>query len=84
MDAVVCEQGMDAVRNGFNERFEEGGSSTHICLFDEFDHGELRRPVYPPPETQHRPGLHIAYPLRCGIRGELAATNGVRLKRVGA
>ena len=46
LDAVVCEQGMDAVRNGFNERLEEGGSSPHICLFDEFDHGKLRRPIY--------------------------------------
>ena len=45
LDAVVCEQGMDAVRNGFNERFEECGSSPHICLFDEFDHGELRGAV---------------------------------------
>ena len=45
LDAVVGEHGVDAVRNRFNERFEEGGSGPHICFFDEFDHRELRGPV---------------------------------------
>ena len=27
LDAVVGEHGVDAIRNGFNERFEQGGSS---------------------------------------------------------
>jgi len=45
LDAVVGEHGMDAIRNGFDERFEEGSGSSHVGLFDEFYHGELRGPV---------------------------------------
>jgi hypothetical protein len=45
LDAVVGEHSVDAVRNGFNERFEEGRSSSDICFFDEFDHSELRRSI---------------------------------------
>jgi hypothetical protein len=43
--AVLGEHGLDAVRNGFHERFEEGCGSLHIGLFHEFDHSELRGPV---------------------------------------
>ena len=45
LDAVIGEHGVDAVRNGCNERFEEGGSGPHVSLFDEFNHGELRGSV---------------------------------------
>ncbi len=45
LDAVVGEHGVNAVRNSFNERFEKGGGGSRICLFDEFDHSELRRSV---------------------------------------
>ncbi len=38
LDSVVGEHSVDAVRNSFNERFEEGGGSPHICFFHEFDH----------------------------------------------
>jgi len=41
LDAVVGEHGVDAVRNRFDEGFEEGGGGPHVCLFDEFDDGEL-------------------------------------------
>ena len=36
---------MDAVRNGFDERFEERCCGSHVCLFDELDHSELRRSI---------------------------------------
>ena len=36
---------MDAVRNSFNERVEEGGSSPQVGFFHEFDHSELRSPI---------------------------------------
>ena len=42
LDAVVREDGVDAVRNGFDERIEEGGGGPHIRFFHEFDDGELR------------------------------------------
>ncbi len=29
LDAVIGQHGVDAVRNSFNERFEEGGSGPH-------------------------------------------------------
>jgi len=45
LDTVVGEHGVDAVRNGFDERFEEGCGSPHVGFFDEFDHCELRGPV---------------------------------------
>jgi hypothetical protein len=45
LDSVVGEHGMDAIRNGLDERFEEGGGGPHIGLFDEFDHSELRGSV---------------------------------------
>ena len=41
LDAVVGEHGVDAVWNGFDERFEEGCGSSHVGFFDEFDHNEL-------------------------------------------
>jgi hypothetical protein len=31
LDSVVGEHGVDAVRNGFDENFDEGGSSSHNC-----------------------------------------------------
>jgi hypothetical protein len=37
LDSVVCEHGMDVVRNGFNERLEEGRGSPHIGLFHQFN-----------------------------------------------
>ena len=37
LDAVVGEHGMDAVRNGFDERFEERSGGSHVCLFDELN-----------------------------------------------
>ena len=45
LDAVVGEHGVDAVRNSFDERFKEGGSSPHVGLLYQFDDGELRGPV---------------------------------------
>jgi len=45
LDAVVSEHGVDAVRNRFNERFEEGGSGPHVCFFGELYHSELRGSV---------------------------------------
>ena len=45
LDSVVGEHGVDAVRNGFNERLEEGRSGPHVGFFDEFDHSELRSPI---------------------------------------
>ena len=45
LDSVVGEYGVNTIWNGFDERLEERGSSSHICLFDEFDHSELRGPV---------------------------------------
>ncbi len=45
LDAVVGDHGVDAIRNCFNERFEEGCGSSDICFFDELDHSELRGPV---------------------------------------
>jgi hypothetical protein len=45
LDTVIGEHGVDAVRNGFDERFEERGSSLHVCFFDELDHSELRGAV---------------------------------------
>src|ERR1700722_12754765 len=45
LDSLVGEHGVDAVRNGFDERLEERGGGSHICFFDEFDHSELRRSV---------------------------------------
>ena len=42
---VVGKHGVDAVRNGFDERIEEGGSGPHVCLFDELNHRELRGAV---------------------------------------
>jgi hypothetical protein len=35
LDAVVGEHGVDALRSGFDERLEEGGSGPHICFFDD-------------------------------------------------
>ena len=45
LDSVVGEHGVDAIRNGFDECFEEGCGRLHIGLFNEFDHSELRGPV---------------------------------------
>lgn len=45
LDAVVGEHGVDAVWNGFDERFEEGRGRSHVGFFDEFDHNELRGSV---------------------------------------
>jgi hypothetical protein len=45
LDSVVGEHGVDAVRNGFDERFEEARGRLHIGLFNKFDHSELRGPV---------------------------------------
>jgi hypothetical protein len=45
LDAVVGEHGVDAVRNGFDERVEEGYCSSHVCFFHEFDDGQLRSPI---------------------------------------
>ena len=45
LDPVVGEHGMDAIRNGLDECFKERCRSSHICLFDEFDHSELRGAV---------------------------------------
>jgi hypothetical protein len=41
LDAIVGEHRMDAVRDGFDERFEEDSGSTHVGLIHEFDHDEL-------------------------------------------
>ena len=45
LDTVVGQHGVDAVRNGCNERFKKGRSGPHVGLFDEFNHGELRGSV---------------------------------------
>jgi hypothetical protein len=45
LDPVVGEYSVDAVWNGFNERFEEGSRSLHVGFFHEFDHSKLRGPV---------------------------------------
>ena len=45
LDAVVGEHGMDAIRNGLDECFKERCCGSHIRLFDEFDHRELRGAV---------------------------------------
>ncbi len=45
LDSVVGEHGVDAIRNGSDECFEEGSGRLHIGLFNEFDHSELRGPV---------------------------------------
>jgi hypothetical protein len=44
LDSVVGEHSVDAIRNGPDECFEEGGGRLHIRLFNEFDHSELRGP----------------------------------------
>ena len=36
---------MDAIRNGLDECFEERSGGSHVCLFDELDHSELRGAV---------------------------------------
>ena len=41
LDSVVGEHGMDAIRNGLDECFEEGSGGSHVCLFDELNHNEL-------------------------------------------
>lgn len=41
-DDVVAGHGVEAVRNGFNWRFQEGGSGPHVSSFDEFNLSELR------------------------------------------
>ncbi len=41
LDSVVREHGVDAVRNGFDQRFKQRGGGSHVCLFDEFNHSEL-------------------------------------------
>jgi len=45
LDSVVGEHGVDSIRNGFDECFEEGSCRLHIGLVNEFDHSELRGPV---------------------------------------
>src|SRR5450756_1834321 len=45
LDTVIGEHGMDVIRNGLEECFEERCCGSHICLFDEFDHSELRGAV---------------------------------------
>jgi hypothetical protein len=45
LDAVVGEHGVDAVRNSFDERFEERGGGSHVGSFHQFDHSELRSPI---------------------------------------
>ena len=45
LDSVVGEHGVDTIRNGFDECFEEGSGRLHIGLFHEFHHGKLRGPV---------------------------------------
>src|SRR4030088_1309815 len=44
-DYDVGEHGVDAIRNGPDECYEEGCGRLHIGLFNEFDHSELRGPV---------------------------------------
>jgi hypothetical protein len=41
LDAVVGEHSVDAVRHGFDERLEEGGSGPHVRLLNDLDHREL-------------------------------------------
>jgi len=45
LDSVVGEHGVDAIRNGPDECFEEGSGRLHIGFFHELDHSELRGPV---------------------------------------
>jgi hypothetical protein len=45
LGSVVGEHGVDAVRNGLDERLGEGSSGPHIRLFDKLDHDELRRSI---------------------------------------
>jgi hypothetical protein len=45
LDSVVGEYGVDAIRNCFDERFEEHRGVPRICFFDEFDHSEPRRSI---------------------------------------
>jgi hypothetical protein len=45
LDAVVGEHGMDAIRNRFNERFEERRGRSHVGSLHEFNDGELRGAV---------------------------------------
>src|SRR5277367_3538277 len=45
LDAVVGEHSVDAIWNGFDERFEERGSSSHVGSFHELNYSELRGAV---------------------------------------
>jgi hypothetical protein len=40
LDSVIGEHGVDAVRKGSREPFEECGSGSHICFFDKFEQSE--------------------------------------------
>ena len=45
LDAVIGEHGMNAIRNSFDQRFKERCCGSHVGLFDQLDHSELRSPV---------------------------------------
>ncbi len=42
LDALIGEHGMDAIRNGLDESFEERCCGSLVWPFDEFDYSELR------------------------------------------
>ena len=45
VDAVISEHGVDAIWNGLDESFEEGGGSSHVGLFNQIHNNKLRGPV---------------------------------------
>ena len=42
VDVVISEHGVDAIWNGLNESFEEGGGSSHVGLFNQIHNNKLR------------------------------------------
>ena len=45
LDALVGQHGVDAIRNGGNQRFQESGRSSHVCTFEQLKEGELRSAI---------------------------------------
>src|SRR5271155_2728956 len=45
LNSVIGQHGMDAIGHGSNQRFKEGGGSSHVGALDQLHEGELRGAV---------------------------------------